>query len=293
MPFPHINPVMLQLGPVPIRWYGVAYAAGMILGWRYCVMLVRNAKLWRKAQPSTAVLQVDNLMLWLFLGVLVGGRLGYVLIYGRGEFFARPWEIFEVWQGGMSFHGGFVGVAIALALFARANHLDLLRLGDLIAPCAPRGLFFGRLANFINGELWGRPTQLPWGVVFPNAPDVPPVPRHPSQLYEAGLEGIALFLLLRLATHGLRWLPKRGANTGLFMLAYGAFRIGLENVRNPDLNMPHFPFGLTMGMMLSAPMVLVGIGLTAWALRPGDVSPDNPAALASATPVAVEPTQLR
>jgi phosphatidylglycerol---prolipoprotein diacylglyceryl transferase len=283
VPFPHFNPVMLQLGPAAIRWYGVAYLAGMVLGWRYCVALIRNPKLWSKSPPPATLPQIDNLVFWVVLGVIAGGRLGYVLFYGQGAYFAHPWEIFEVWQGGMSFHGGFIGVAIALALFGRVNRIDLLRLADLIAPCVPLGLFFGRIANFINGELWGRPTHVPWGVIFPSAPDVPPVPRHPSQLYEAGLEGILLFLLLRLATHAGHWLPKRGATTGLFMLLYGAFRISLENVRNPDLNMPHFPFGLTMGMMLSAPMAVAGIGLIAWAFSSGFSSPGKPSTTASAT----------
>ena len=263
MPFPHFDPVMLHLGFVSIRWYAVAYIVGILLGWRYCARLIRSPKIWTPIEPPTTVAQIDDLVLWITLGVIVGGRLGYVLIYGRdvhgqNPYFAQPLDILKVWQGGMSFHGGFLGVCLALTLFARANKLNVLALADLIAPCTPIGLFFGRIANFINGELWGRPTHLPWGIIFPSAPDIPPVPRHPSQLYEAGLEGIALFLLLRWATHGGHWLPRRGAVAGLFILGYGIARISLENVRNPDLNMPNFPLGLTMGMMLSAPMVLIG-----------------------------------
>jgi phosphatidylglycerol:prolipoprotein diacylglycerol transferase len=202
--------------------------------------------------------------------VILGGRIGYILFYGQGQF-SKDWtEAFKLWHGGMSFHGGFLGVAIAVTAFARVNRLDLLRLADLVAPCAPIGLFFGRIANFINGELWGRPTHLPWGIIFPSAPDQ--LPRHPSQLYEAGLEGIALFLLLRWATHRARWLPRQGALTGLFLVGYGAVRISLENVRNPDVGMPDFPFGLTMGMILSIPMVLAGLWLI-WRSR-------SPAALA-------------
>ena len=158
--------------------------------------------------------------------------------------------VFQPWLGGMSFHGAFIAVVGVIVWFSLRNKIDMLRLGDLVAPCVPFGLFFGRIANFINGELWGRPTNLPWGIIFPNAG---PEPRHPSELYEAGLEGITLFLILRFATHHLKWLPRRGAITGLFITFYGLFRIALENVREPDRNMPNFPFGLTMGMMLSIP----------------------------------------
>ena len=190
-----------------------------------------------------------------------------MLFYGRDQFTSNPLEIFQIWNGGMSFHGGFLGVMFAIAGFAIANKTDMLRLGDLVAPCVPFGLFFGRLANFINGELWGRPTHLPWGMVF-CTPNIMKTnfgqcpagldPRHPSQLYEASLEGIALFLILRWATHRARWLPRQGALTGLFMLFYGVFRIALENVRQPDQGLDHLPLGLTMGIILSTPMVLVG-----------------------------------
>jgi phosphatidylglycerol:prolipoprotein diacylglycerol transferase len=164
----------------------------------------------------------------------------------------------------MSFHGGLLGVTAALVGFAMVNKIQIVRLADLVAPCAPIGLFFGRIANFINGELWGRPTKLPWGMIFPHAG---PEPRHPSQLYEAGLEGLVLFLVLRWATHGAKLLPRRGALTGLFLTGYAISRILLENVREPDRDMPHFPLGLTMGMMLSAPMVLIGAVLLWQGLR--------------------------
>ncbi len=266
MPFPHFNPVLLQIGPLAIRWYALAYIAGILLGWRYCLMLIRDQRLWAPRQAPANQTQIDDLVVWVTLGVILGGRIGYVLFYGQGQFSGDWLEVFKIWHGGMSFHGGFLGVSIALLLFARTNRLDLLRLADLVAPCAPIGLFFGRIANFINGELWGRPTHLPWGIIFPSAPDQ--LPRHPSQLYEAGLEGLVLFLLLRWATHGARWLPRQGAVTGLFLLGYGAARISLENVRNPDLNMPNFPFGLTMGMILSIPMVLAGVWLIWRSRRP-------------------------
>jgi phosphatidylglycerol---prolipoprotein diacylglyceryl transferase len=259
VPFPHFDPVLIHLGPIAIRWYALAYIAGILLGWRYGVGLIRNARLWPAAPPPITVPQMDDMILWLTLGIILGGRLGYVLFYGRGAFLSDPLEIIRVWHGGMSFHGGFLGVMIAIVAFARVNKVDILRLADLVAPCVPIGLFFGRVANFINGELWGRPTTLPWGIIFPDAQDG--LPRHPSQLYEAGLEGLVLFALLRLATHRLHWLRLRGATTGLFILMYGLFRIGLENVRQPDAGLDHMPYGLTMGILLSAPMVLAGAGL--------------------------------
>ena len=272
MPFPNFDPVLIHLGPIAIRWYALAYIAGILLGWRYGVGLVRNAKLWPPASPPITTAQIDDLILWVTLGIILGGRLGYVLFYGRGAFLADPLEIVKVWHGGMSFHGGFLGVMLAIIGFAKVNRVDMLRLGDLVAPCVPIGLFFGRIANFINGELWGRPTSLPWGIIFPGAPDA--LPRHPSQLYEAGLEGLVLFLILRLATHHLHWLRLRGAVTGLFILMYGVFRISLENVRQPDVGFDHMPFGLTMGILLSAPMVLVG----AWLLwRSRRTPPELPA----------------
>ena len=264
MPFPNFDPVLVHLGPIAIRWYALAYIAGILLGWRYGVALIRNARLWTPAGAPITTAQIDDLILWLTLGVILGGRLGYVLFYGRGAFLADPLEIVKVWHGGMSFHGGFLGVMVAIIGFARVNRVDMLRLGDLVAPCVPIGLFFGRIANFINGELWGRSTTLPWGIIFPSAPDA--LPRHPSQLYEAGLEGLALFLILRLATHRLHWLRLRGAMTGLFILMYGLFRIALENVRQPDVGFDHMPFGLTMGIILSTPMVLIG-GWLLWRSR--------------------------
>jgi phosphatidylglycerol:prolipoprotein diacylglycerol transferase len=273
VPFPKFDPVLFHLGPLAIRWYALAYITGILLGWLYCARLIRDPRLWTPGSPTATTAQVDDLVLWITLGVILGGRVGYILFYGRGQFDQDPWEMLRLWHGGMSFHGGFLGVIIAVAIFSVVNRIDMLRLGDLIAPCVPIGLFFGRIANFINGELWGRPTTLPWGIVFPSAPDA--LPRHPSQLYEAGLEGLALFLILRWATHGARWLPRQGALTGLFMLVYGLFRIALENVRNPDIGMPSFPFGLTMGMILSIPMALAGALLLIRALRPGRPASDG------------------
>jgi phosphatidylglycerol---prolipoprotein diacylglyceryl transferase len=256
LPFPNFDPILIQIGPFAIRWYALAYVAGILLGWRYVVGLIRNPRLWAWRGPAANALQVDDLILWITLGIILGGRLGHVLFYTPAIIAQDPLEIFKVWHGGMSFHGGLIGVLIAITAFSRLNRIDLLRLGDLVAACVPIGLFFGRIANFINGELWGRPTSVPWAIVFPNAG---PMPRHPSQLYEAALEGIALFLLLRWATHGpAKLLNRRGVVAGLFLVAYAVFRTSLENVREPDAYMPNFPLGLTMGMMLSLPMALAG-----------------------------------
>ena len=289
MVFPDFNPIIVQVGPFALRWYALAYVAGILLGWRYGVGLVRNAKLWGPRKPTATVAQIDDLILWVTAGVIVGGRLGYELFYAlpspaeRAYLFSHPLEIFEIWHGGMSFHGGAIGVALAVFAFARVNRIDVLLLADLVAPCQPIGQFFGRIANFINGELWGRVTHGPWGMIFcsphirlTNGGDCPAgfEPRHPSQLYEAALEGVLIFLVLRLATHRWHWLQRRGAITGLFLILYGAIRILLEQVRNPDLTMPVFPLGLTMGMMLSAPMVIIGALLLWYALK--SPAPDQP-----------------
>jgi phosphatidylglycerol:prolipoprotein diacylglycerol transferase len=286
--FPDIDPVVhigsfaLQWGPLALRWYALAYVAGILLGWRYAVRLTRTASLWGGRTPPATPLQIDDLVLWITLGIIVGGRAGYILFYmlmnpeQRAGLAANPLEVFQIWKGGMSFHGGFLGVCAAIALFARQQKIDILKLGDLIAPVAPLGLLFGRLANFINGELWGRQTDGPFGVVFCNntirasmGGDCPAGEhaRHPSQLYEAGLEGVLLLLILAFAVYRLKWLQRRGALVATFLLAYGLFRLSLENVRNPDVGMPNFPFGLTMGMILSTPMILIGGWLLWTSLR--------------------------
>jgi phosphatidylglycerol:prolipoprotein diacylglycerol transferase len=258
LPFPNFDPVLVHIGPIAIRWYALAYVAGILLGWRYVAGLVKAERLWARRGPIATPLQIDDLILWITLGVIVGGRLGHVFFYTPQLIWTDPVEILKTWKGGMSFHGGTLGVLIAVVTFARVNRLDMFRLGDVICAAAPIGLFFGRIANFINGELWGRVTTVPWGMVFPYAG---PLPRHPSQLYEAALEGIVLFLVLRWATHGARLLNRRGVVAGLFFLGYGLARISLENVRQPDEGMPNFPLGLTMGMILSLPMVLGGAWL--------------------------------
>jgi len=274
------------VGPFAIRWYALAYVAGILLGWRYVAGLIRRQSLWINRPPPASVEQIDDLILWITLGVIVGGRLGHVLFYTPSIIWRDPLEILKVWNGGMSFHGGALGVMAAIFFFCRANKLDIFRVGDLVTACAPIGLFFGRIANFINGELWGRPTTVPWGIIFPNAG---PLPRHPSQLYEAALEGLVLFLVLRWATHSAKLLNRRGVVGGIFLVGYALARISLENVRQPDFYMPHFPLGLTMGMMLSAPMFLIG----AWLIWRGMKEPLPPAMAAAPEPPAAAPPKAR
>jgi phosphatidylglycerol:prolipoprotein diacylglycerol transferase len=285
VPFPDFDPVLLQIGPFAIRWYALAYIAGILLGWRYAAALLKSPRLWvRRPAPATTE-QLDDLVLWITLGVIVGGRLGHTLFYTPELIWRDPLEILKVWHGGMSFHGGALGVLLAISVYAWRNRLDLLRLGDLVAAAAPIGLFFGRIANFINGELWGRPTSLPWGVIFP---DAGPSPRHPSQLYEAGLEGLGLFVLLAWAVWARRWTDRRGVVMGLFVAGYGLVRVALESVREPDAYMPHFPLGLTMGMMLSAPMVLAGVWLVWRGLREAPPATAAPVAEPAPAPTAAK-----
>ncbi len=279
MQFPNFDPVIFQIGPLAIRWYALAYVAGILLGWQYAVRLVKNARLWGGQTPVANGEQIDDLILWITLGVIVGGRIGYILFYAPNLIWDDPLEIFQVWKGGMSFHGGFLGVVTAVILFARANRMDMFKLGDLVAPAVPIGLFFGRIANFINGELWGRPTSVPWGIQFPAAGIEY---RHPSQIYEALLEGLVLFLILRFATHRLLWLQRRGAVCGLFMIGYGLFRVSLESVREPDAQMlPFLRDVVTMGTLLSIPMLLVGVWMV-WRARQDAI------AIADSTPEQVE-----
>ncbi len=268
-PIVHIGSVALQAGPLAIRWYALAYVGGILLGWRYANSLLRNTALWTHRPAPFTPEQMDDLILWVAIGIIGGGRLGHVLFYTPTMIWQDPVGIFQVWEGGMSFHGGVIGVSIAMILFAWRNKLDLLRVADVIVAAYPIGHFLGRVANFINGELWGRPTDLPWGMVFCNKViektyggcPAGLTPRHPSQLYEAAFEGLALFLILRWATNGAKLGNRRGVVSGIFLLAYGLFRISIENVREPDQGMPDFPFGLTMGMILSIPMLIGGVFL--------------------------------
>ena len=328
--FPNIDPVALHLGTLPIgdgirldlRWYALAYIAGLFLGWRWMVWLIRRDRLWAPGKPSLSAPMADDFLFWATLGVILGGRLGYVLFYKPDMIWRSPGDILQIWEGGMSFHGGLLGVALAAIWFARQLHVDedqfvslarkhaaesppegkraewtryagvgwipkkqaealrekaktqkvdLLRLGDLAAAAAPIGLFFGRIANFINGELWGRATDAPVGMVFCNETlmrmhggfcPAGAEPRHPSQLYEAALEGLVLFAIIYLATLKFDSLKRPGLNVGLFLVFYGLFRALLETVREPDAHMPEALRGvITMGMLLSIPMILIGAWL--------------------------------
>jgi phosphatidylglycerol:prolipoprotein diacylglycerol transferase len=263
LPFPAIDPVALQLGPFAIRWYALAYIAGIVGGWYYARRLAAAPSLWGAVKRPTLG-DIDDLIVWIALGVVLGGRLGYVLFYNLGSYLSHPTEIFTIWRGGMSFHGGFLGTILAILLFARSRGLSGLAMLDVAAVATPIGLFTGRLANFVNGELWGRPApDVPWAIVFPYGG---PEPRHPSQLYEAFAEGILLFIVLALAVRrfGFR---RPGLIGGLFVFGYAVARIVCEFFREPD---PQLGFlfgrqvdalggGITMGMLLSLPMALVGV----------------------------------
>jgi phosphatidylglycerol:prolipoprotein diacylglycerol transferase len=322
------------VGPFHLRWYALAYIVGLVLGWRWMVWIIRRDRLWAPGKPALSVPQADDFLFWATLGVILGGRLGYVLFYKPDMIWNNPIEVFQIWNGGMSFHGGLLGVIVAAVLFtkkfaggnftprrhvneeqfatlarkhlvaepaadkkrdhirvsglgwmkkkdyedarekARTDAIDLLRLGDIAAAAAPIGLFFGRIANFINGELYGRPTDGPFGVIFPSGGynwasrewqwSGAEVARHPSQLYEAALEGLALFAIINVLTLRFDSLRRPGLNVGVFLVCYGFFRFLLEFVREPDAHMPNFLRGyITMGMLLSIPMIIAG----AWLIR--------------------------
>jgi phosphatidylglycerol---prolipoprotein diacylglyceryl transferase len=285
LPFPDIAPEIFTIAiggfEFALRWYALAYIAGILLGWRIAVALVKRPALWRGGEAPLSPSQVEDLLTGTILGIILGGRLGYVLFYRPGYYLQNPLEILAVWEGGMSFHGGLLGVVIAAALFARRNAVSALSLADLMAVATPAGLLFGRIANFINAELWGRPSDVPWAVVFPGeaaqdcGPEWPvPCARHPSQLYEAGLEGLLLgaVLLWIVARGGLR---RPGLVAGLFFAGYGAARAFVEMFRqadaqyitaaNPAGHVVRFSetMGLTMGQVLSLPMLFAGLALIA------------------------------
>jgi phosphatidylglycerol:prolipoprotein diacylglycerol transferase len=262
--FPVFDPIAISIGPIAIRWYALAYICGIVIGWIYARQMIKNEKLWGGPAPITLT-QMDDFILWVTLGIIVGGRTGYVLFYNLPFFIQHPAEVFELWKGGMSFHGGFLGCVVAVMWFARRNRIPILSLGDMTTAVAPIGLFLGRLANFINSELWGRPADpsLPWAMVFPTGG---PVPRHPSQLYEAGLEGILLFTILAVMIR-MGALKRPGLVLGSFILIYGIARIIGEHFREPDPQLGFLWGGLTMGMLLSVPMVIVGIIMVVMAWR--------------------------
>ena len=262
--FPVFNPVAIAIGPIVIRWYALAYISGIVLGWIYARSLLKNEKLWG-GPPPISLLQVDDFILWVTIGIILGGRTGYVLFYNFVFFIQHPAEILELWKGGMSFHGGFLGCVVAVIWFCRRNSLPILSLGDITTAVGPIGVFLGRIANFINSELWGRPADpsLPWAMIFPNGG---PLPRHPSQLYEAGMEGILLFTVLA-AMIRFGALKRPGLILGSFIAIYGLARITGECFREPDTQLGFLWGGLTMGMLLSVPMVIAGIIIMVWAWR--------------------------
>ncbi len=255
--FPNIDPIAISLGPFAIRWYALAYIGGLLMAWWYCR--------WLTTRPPREVgaEAFDDFLLWATLGIIFGGRLGSVLFYKPGFYFANPQEILMVWRGGMSFHGGLLGVAVAEIAFARRRGIPLLALTDIVAAAAPIGLFLGRIANFVNGELFGRPSELPWAMVFPHGG---PLARHPSQLYEAALEGLVLFLVLY-ALVRLRALERKGSLTGAFLIGYALARMLAELFREPDTYIGFLAGGVTMGQVLSLPLLLAGLGLVIWARR--------------------------
>ncbi|MCK8786973.1 prolipoprotein diacylglyceryl transferase [Roseomonas sp. NAR14] len=270
LPFPAFDPVLVQIGPFAIRWYALAYITGILLGWRLARRLVR-------LPPEAATTeQLDDFVTWATLGVVLGGRLGYVLFYRPGYYLFHPLEAFAVWQGGMSFHGGALGVIIAIFVFCWRNRIDPLRFGDRVTSVVPIGLGLGRLANFVNAELWGRPSDVPWAMVFPTDPLQ--VPRHPSQLYQFGLEGVALFVLLQILVRRPALRARRGFVAGAFLAGYGVARIIGEMFRQPDAHLGFLlgnaAVGVTMGQILSVPMVLVGAWMMLRTRRQAVPAPD-------------------
>jgi phosphatidylglycerol:prolipoprotein diacylglycerol transferase len=251
LPYPEIDPVIVHIGPFGVRWYAVAYLAGLAIGWQWMRRQVAKPPFPMRRE------QVDDFLTWATLGVVLGGRLGYVLFYKPLYYLQNPLEILAIYRGGMSFHGGALGVVLAVIIFCRRNKLDLLAVGDLLSTVVPIGLFFGRIANFINDELYGRaaPPDLPWAMAFPAGG---PIPRHPSQLYEAGLEGAVLFIVLQLIWRREAWRCRRGLVSGAFLVGYGVARITGEFFRQPDAFLGYLWGGATMGQLLSLPLLVAG-----------------------------------
>jgi len=260
--FPNFDPVLIQIGPFAIRWYALAYIVGILAGWLYARTLIKAPRLWGGPPPITA-LDFDDFIVWITLGIILGGRIGYVLFYNPVYFAAHPFEALELWKGGMSFHGGFLGCVAAVVLFALKRGLSILSLGDVTCAVGTIGVFLGRLANFINGELWGRPSDVPWAMVFPSGG---PLPRHPSQLYEAALEGVVLCAVLALLIRAGA-LKRPGLVMGIFAAGYAVARSFCELFREPDPQLGFLWGELTMGMVLSVPLLLFGVVMIWTAMR--------------------------
>ncbi|MGB9152191.1 MAG: prolipoprotein diacylglyceryl transferase [Alphaproteobacteria bacterium] len=258
MSFPHIDPVALSIGPLAIRWYALAYLAGFVAGWRWCMSMARQ---------DAGVLKpeyYDEFLTWAVLGVILGGRIFYVLFYNADQYWDHPLEIFKIWHGGMSFHGGMTGVIVAAILFTRRRKIPFFAFTDLLACVTPIGLGLGRLANFVNGELYGRVTDVPWGIVFPRGGDLP---RHPSQIYEALAEGLLLLIIMFLLSRqpGIR--ARAGILSGVFLTLYGIMRFSIEFFREPDAQLGFLFAGATMGQLLCVPMIVAGVSILVWACR--------------------------
>ena len=287
IPFPDLSPTLFEIElfgfTFALRWYALAYIAGILFGWWIILRAIRTPRLWAGDPPLTAE-QVERFLTWAVVGIILGGRLGYVIFYDPATYIAEPWKIPQVWEGGMAFHGGFAGVVVAGIWFCRRERIPMLSMGDLLALAVPVGLGLGRLSNFINAELWGRPTTLPWGVIFPGeaAQFCPGIEglcaRHPSQLYQAALEGLLLALVLSWLAFRRGWLKRPGALMGLFLVGYGLARFLVEFVRQPDAQFVgpgnpvgwalHFGgYGLTMGQILSLPMIAAGLWFLSRARR--------------------------
>lgn len=287
IPFPDLSPTLFEIEifgfTLALRWYALAYIAGILFGWWIILRAIRTPSLWAGDPPLTAA-QVERFLTWAVVGIILGGRLGYVIFYDPATYIAEPWKIPQVWEGGMAFHGGFAGVVVAGIWFCRRERIPMLSMGDLLALAVPVGLGLGRLSNFINAELWGRPTTLPWGVIFPGdaAQFCPGIEglcaRHPSQLYQAALEGLLLALVLTWLAFRRGWLKRPGALMGLFLAGYGLARFLVEFVRQPDAQFVSEgnpigwavqlgSYGLTMGQILSLPMIAAGLWFLARARR--------------------------
>jgi phosphatidylglycerol:prolipoprotein diacylglycerol transferase len=284
LPFPHIDPVAIHLwGSFGIRWYAISYITGLLVGWWWLARTIRDKGLWTNppfnGKPPATLDDIGDFVVWATLGVIIGGRLGWVLFYGiflcsvspqnadycRGlpmDFLEHPIRIIAAWEGGMSFHGGAIGVIVALWFFARSRKLNFVQLGDMVTTVVPIGLFFGRIANFVNGELWGKVTDVPWAMVFPNAGDLP---RHPSQLYEAGMEGLLLFIILQVSVRVFRLHERPGLVSAIFFTGYGTFRFIAEIFREPDTM---FIGWFSLGMAFSIPMWLAAAYFYWYAFRP-------------------------